>query len=62
MIIGVIIFLIIVGVVLWLLQGKIHPTLMTLIIVLIVLAVCLWMLAAFNIITLPAAFQLKGAH
>jgi hypothetical protein len=62
MLLSVIIVLLVIGVVLWLLRDKIDPTIRTIIIVLLVLAVALWILDAFNLITLPSAFRLKGAR
>jgi hypothetical protein len=56
-----IIFLLVVGFVLWLLGGRIDGTIRNIIIALMVLAVALWILNAFGIITLPSQFRI-GAH
>ncbi len=57
-IVKVVIFLLVVGVVLWLLGDRIHPTLRNVILALIILAVCVWLLDAFGIVTLPSALRL----
>lgn len=59
-VVAVIIFLLVVGVVLYLLGARIDPTIRTIVIVLLVLLICLWLLDAFGIFPLPAAFHLKG--
>lgn len=55
-----IIFVLVIGVVLWLLSGKVPPIVITIVTVLLILLVCLWLLDAFGIFPLPAAFHLKG--
>jgi hypothetical protein len=53
-----IIFLLVVGFVLWLLGGRIDSTIRNIIIALLVLAVAVWILAAFGIISLPGELQI----
>jgi hypothetical protein len=61
MLVPVLVLLIVVGVALWLLRGRIDPTVYTIIICLLVLAVALWILNAFGLVSIPSAFQLRGA-
>lgn len=56
--IAVIVFLIIIGVVLYILRSRMSKTILDIIIVLVVLAVVMWLLNAFNLVTLPAALRL----
>jgi cytosine/uracil/thiamine/allantoin permease len=55
----VVIFLVVVGFVLWLVGDRINATLRNIIIFLICLALALWLLDAFGIYPLPAAFHFK---
>jgi hypothetical protein len=55
--IGMFIFLIILGVVLWLLRGKIDPTVHTILIILVCVFFCLWLLSIFGLVHLPSGLQ-----
>jgi hypothetical protein len=54
-----IVLLIVLGVVLWLLRGKMDPTLYTVLIILIVLFFCLWLLSIFGLVDMPGGLRTK---
>lgn len=57
--IGIIIFLIVIGFVLYLLRGRLDPTIYTIIMALLVLGVALWLLSLFGLVTIPSGLQFK---
>lgn len=57
--VGMIVLLIVLGVVLWLLRGKMDPTLYTVLIILIVLFFCLWLLSIFGLVDMPGGLRTK---
>lgn len=62
MIVPLIIFLLVVGVILWLLGPRIHPTIRALIIALLVIAVALWLLDALGLFPMPEALRIRGTR
>jgi hypothetical protein len=59
-IIGVLLFFIVIGIILFFVRSRIDPTIYNIIIVILVIVFCCWLLAAFGLIHLPAALQIRG--
>lgn len=59
-VVGLVVFLLVVGIALYLTRNWLDPTIRTILIIIIVILFVVWLLAAFGLIPLPAAFQVGG--